>query len=199
MCTDWWVRHDINIDRGWKDKNSSVRKVNMRWLLLRMDLYHQPLLHLLVLPLLISIYLKILMRDENATVWTWTIGIFRVQDWCQPASDTGPCLSILHIVHSLCISALHISLKVKQGQITVHLQYFSIVWFHGAETARCIGSKLGQAPLPQIKPCRFWCWRNHSQLIFQEVHKQSFPAAWQDLCLIRYHCSLGIAGEKNTC
>lgn len=92
-------------------------------------------------------------------------------------------------------NAMHMSLKVKQDQITVHLQYFSIVWFHGAETARCIESKLGQTPLSQIKPYRFWCCENHNQLIFQEVHKH---AAWQDLSLIRYHCSLGISGEKNT-
>lgn len=108
MCTDWWVRHDINIERGWNDKNSSVRNINMGWLLLRMDLYHQPLPHLLVLhSLLISIYLRIFMRDENATIWTWATGIFRVQDWSQAASDRSRCLSILHTIQPLHFSSAH--------------------------------------------------------------------------------------------
>lgn len=53
----------------------------MRGLLIRMGLYHQPSPHLFVLhSLLISIYLRILMRDENATVQTWATGIFTVKD-----------------------------------------------------------------------------------------------------------------------
>lgn len=82
------------------------------------------------------------------------------------------------------------------------LYTFNIFPLHGFMGQKLLDafarSKLGQAPLSQIKPCRFWCCGNHGQLIFQEVHKQPYPAVWQNLFLIRYHRSLGIAGEKNT-
>lgn len=84
----------------------------------------------------------------------------------QISLSSRPLLPALHPYKGTkCIA--HVSQSQARSNHCVHLQYFSTVWFHVAETAsRYMGSKLGQAPLSQAKTCRFWCCGNHGRFIF---------------------------------